>query len=132
MLICRSTIVEAITGNHSLICTFNTFHIKNLPAKIGGFTIFIQLTDGIGKHDFILEVHDLRESTIIGRAGAFSLTWPERLLTMNLSIVVGGLPIEHEGFYDLVLIADGQEIARQKFEARTPHHEGGTEAEEQE
>ena len=44
------------------------------------------------------------------------VNWPEKLLTLNLMIPIPSLTMTHAGVYDLVVLANGQEIERQKFE----------------
>ena len=49
LLLCQKTIIEAVTGNVSIIGTFSRFHLPSIPGQTGPFTVFMQLTDGIGR-----------------------------------------------------------------------------------
>ena len=51
------------------------------------------------------------------------LVFQERAMKGNLLIPVPPLPLEHDGVYDFVVLADGQEIDRQQF---IVHEKGGS------
>lgn len=119
LLLCDKTIVEAITGKTSIIGVFDRFNVLEFPGRTAPFTVFLQLTDGIGRYDVVIEVHDLQNDQVLGRGSGIGLTWPEKLLKMNLMLPVPPVPITHAGVYDLVVFANGQEIDRQKFEVRS-------------
>ena len=43
------------------------------------------------------------------------IRFPEKLASVDVVIPCPALPVRHSGIYDLVVMADGQEIDRQKF-----------------
>lgn len=118
LLLCERTIIEAGTGNVSIIGVFDAFILPSFPNRTRPFTAFLQLTDGIGRYDIIVEIHDLQRDEVLGRGSGLGLIWPDRLVKVNLMIPIPALPLTHPGSYDLVVIANGQEIERQKFEAK--------------
>ena len=105
-----------MTGKVSIIGTFEQFLVPTLPGRTVPFTVFMQLTDGIGRYDVVIEIHDLRRNVVLGRGSGLGLNWAEKLVRMNITIPVPPVPVTHAGVYDLIIIANGQEIERQKFE----------------
>jgi hypothetical protein len=126
ILICEQVIVEAVTGRVSVINTFNSFFVRNLPSATSRFSVFLQLTDSDTECQVTIEIHDLREDEVIARSTVMTVPFPQRLLTVNVVIPCPPLPISHSGAYDLVVFADGQEIDRQKFHvhSRDERNEG--------
>ena len=58
----------------------------------------------------------MRRDVVLGRGSGLGVNWPEKLLTLNLMIPIPSLTRTHARVYDLVVLANGQEIERQKFE----------------
>jgi hypothetical protein len=94
--------------------------MPQFPAFTRPFTAFLQLSEGIGRYEIVVEIHDLRANQVLARAAGTGVQFPERLTMLNLTIPVPPLPLTHAGGYDLVVFANGQEIDRQKFSATTP------------
>lgn len=117
ILLCERTIIEAGTGNVSLIGIFNRFLHLTYPTRTRQFVAFLQIVNALGRYDIIIEIHDLGEDKVIARANAPGINIPDRLKTVNISIPVPRLPLTHPGKYDLVIFANGQEIDRQQFVA---------------
>lgn len=115
ILLCDLKIIEAGTGKVSIIGVFDSFTPRKVPGKIDPFTVFLQLTDGVGEYEVTIEVQDLLEDRVVVRMPAVAVQWRDRLTKMNLYVPVPSLPIEHEGRYDVVAFADGVEIDRQRF-----------------
>lgn len=117
-LLCHGTIIEQTSGNVTIINTFNAFVVPQFPGHIGGFWIFIQLTDGIGDYDAEVEIVDLQDDRTIARAvGPAKLKFPAKLVRMNVMIPIPPLPMVHSGSYEIRVLADGQLIERQVFDA---------------
>jgi hypothetical protein len=117
ILLCEQAIIEAGTGNVSVIGIFDRFVVPEIPGRTRAFTVYLHLTDGIGRYDVVVEVHDLQEDKVIGRADGIALRFPERLHRQNVIVLVPPLSIHHPGRYDVVVFVDGQEIDRQQFRA---------------
>jgi hypothetical protein len=117
ILLCDHTIVEAVTGKISIIGIFANWYVPHFPIHIRPFTVFLQLTNGIGQYTVSVNVVDLRTDHIIAQAQAFAMNFPERRTIANLLIPVPALLLPHDGSYDFVVLADGQEIDRQQFQA---------------
>lgn len=117
ILICERTIVEAETGSISIIAAFDRFELSRFPATSRAFEVFLLLVDGIGRYDLVVEIHDLRDGTVLGRLPPIEMEWPERLTRMTIIIPIAPVPFEHAGEYDVVVLADDQEVDRLKFSA---------------
>jgi hypothetical protein len=120
ILICDQVIVDALSRKHSVIGVFETFFAPGFPGLTPSFFAFVQMVDGIGTYQLTIEVHDLDENSVIARMGVFPIEFPERVNKANFVCNILPFPLPHAGVYDLVVLADGQEIDRQKFEARLP------------
>jgi hypothetical protein len=127
LLLCDKTIIEALTGKVSLIGIFEGFIVRRLPGPTAPCTVFVQLTDGIGQYDLVVEIHDLKTGDILGRAEGIGLTWPEKLFKINVMIPLPPMVLQHAGTYDLVVLANGQVIERQKFMAIQPREQAPNE-----
>jgi hypothetical protein len=117
ILLCDQAIVEAVTGKVSVIGIFDNWFVPQFPCLIRPFMAFLQLTDGVGKYGVSVDVHDLQADQIIAQARVAEVVFPERVSKVNLMIPVPPLPLQHAGSYDFVVLADGQEIDRQQFQA---------------
>ncbi|MHB1035360.1 MAG: DUF6941 family protein [Pirellulales bacterium] len=117
ILICERTIIEAGTGKVSLISLFDSFIVANVPGITTPFTVYLHLTDGVADHEYqiTIELHDLSDGTVLAKAGGPKVQWKDRLAKLNLFIPVPALNVQHEGSYDFVVFANGQEIDRQSF-----------------
>ena len=115
ILLCRLAILEQGTGNPSLIGIFDRIILDSLPGMVGECTIFLQLVNGIGFYDIVVEVHDLEQDQVLGRARLPSIDFPDRSARANVVIALPGIPISHPGAYEFVVLANDQEIDRQQF-----------------
>lgn len=127
ILLCNQAIVDARTGKISIIGVFEDFYLDQMPGTTWPFTVFMQLTDGIGTYEIWVEIQDLQEGAVIARSLTATVRWEERLVKANLLIPVPPLPVEHTGAYDLVVFANKQELDRQQFTVhqRPPNEEDG-------
>jgi hypothetical protein len=116
ILLCDQTILEAGTGKLSLIGIFSNFIMENLPGQIPKTEAFVQITDAKGRYDIVVEIHDLREDIIIARGKGLGIDVPNRHFFCNVLIPVPQLLIKHDGKYDIVVIANDEEIDRQQFD----------------
>jgi hypothetical protein len=117
ILLCDHTIVEAVTGKVSVIGIFRKWSFPRFPDSTPPFKVFLQLTDGIGNYIVSVEVHDLQDDRIIAQKVIAEIDFSERKSKVDLVISISSLLIPHAGSYDFVVLADGQEIDRQQFQA---------------
>lgn len=117
LLLCDDTIMEAGTAKISLIGIFRRFVVFKIPVITKPFSAFLQITNASGKYDILVEVQDLQADEVIAEAKGLGIEISDRLKVYNVIIPVPGLPLKHEGLYDFVVSANGEEIDRQQFMA---------------
>jgi hypothetical protein len=120
ILLCDVVIVDAMTGKPTIVGIFSGFNVPGFPGYTSPCNAFLQLTDGIGTYRITVEIRDLRDDLVIGRGQILELDFQERAAKHNLIIPVPPVQLHHDGLYDFVVLADGQEIDRQQFVARVP------------
>ncbi len=120
ILLCDQILIDSLTGKLSIIGIFENFFVTAFPAATAPFTAFLQMTDGVGQYNVTVEVYDLQEDAILGAAQGPVIDFAERTVKLNFFIPVPPLPLTHLGRYDFIVMADGQEIDRQQFEAINP------------
>jgi hypothetical protein len=116
-LLCDYALIEAVTGKVSVIGIFDNWKFPQFPSSTLPFMAFLQMIDGFGRYTVSGEVHDLQTDQIISQASVAEIAFPERRTKVNLTIHVPPLLLQHAGNYDFVVLADGQEIDRQQFQA---------------
>lgn len=123
ILICDQVIVEAGTGKVSVIGTFDAFYLEEIPSQTKPANVFLQFADGIGSYSITIEVWDLQTDEVIARTEELAMQFPQRLLKMSLILQLPALPIQQAGSFDLVVLADGEEVDRQQFHVILEHGE---------
>ena len=118
IILAEKVIVERGTGIISIIGMIGGFWIQSFPGNTREMFAFLELIEGLGRYEIEVEIHDLQESTVIARVSNMNVDFPEKLHTSNLIIQIPALTIQHQGIYDVVVFANGQEIDRRKFGAR--------------
>jgi hypothetical protein len=128
ILLCDHTIIEAGTGKVSVIGIFERFQLPAFPGHTAPFTAFLQMTDGVGRYDVTIEVHDLQNDMVLARVTGAAIEFADRRAKVNFMIAIPPLPLQHAGGYDFVVLAGGKEIDRQQFVAQA--REGHSHAED--
>src|SRR5690348_700706 len=114
ILLCERTIIEEKTGIPSIIGAFDRFFVGSLPSTTGRFSVFLQLIDGLGEYRVTIQIRDLAEGEPIVQSPPRSV----QIAKLELSTVIIECPpleVTHPGAYDLVVLADDQEIDKQQF-----------------
>jgi hypothetical protein len=125
ILICERVIVEAVTGKCSVIGILTTFFVPNLTFGTPWFSVFLQLTNGAGQYEVTIEIHDNDDGSILAKAGPLPVQLSDRLEVKDVIIMCPPLIVQKAGPYELVVMADGQEIDRQRFYIHSENeHEG--------
>lgn len=117
LLLCQYALVEAKTGRPSIIGVINNLTVPRCPIVIPPMHAFLQLVNGIGRYDIVLNFQDIAEGVVLRRGIGLSVIFVERLLKMNIILPIPPLRIPHEGVHEIVIFANEQEIERQKFAA---------------
>ena len=116
ILLCDQIIVEAGTGKISVIGTFDRLYLATLPGYSTWLSLFLQLVDGIGSYALAVEIHHLTENLVLARVDQGEVQFQERPVRLNLEILIPPLSLEHPGAYDVVVLANEQEIDRQQLQ----------------
>ena len=98
--------------------------LRSFPGRTRPVSAFLHLIEGIGRYQLTVEVHDLRDDSVIARSPTMEISFPEKLSRINFVVRIPSLPLTHGGIYDVVVLADGQEIDRQQFGAISRENEG--------
>lgn len=117
ILLCDQTIVDASTGKISIIGIINEWTFQEFPHQTQPFTCFLELTDGIGDYAISVDVYDLNADQIIAQTHIAIVAFSNPRTKVDLIIPISPLMLQHPGSYDVVVLADGQEIDRQQFQA---------------
>ncbi len=117
LLLCRETSEDATTGELTLRHLVETLYCTEFPGWTPPFSVFAQLYDGIGGYEWEIRVQDLVDGAIIARGTHGHLEFPERLAKMYLIVPIRSMRLPHPGRYELVVFANGDELARQYFDA---------------
>lgn len=116
LLICEKVTESQLTEKITLHNLIEKFSLRSFPGRSTPFVIFIQLYDGIGRYKLTIEVHDLSDDSMVARTTYGNLEFPERLTRMVVTIPIDFVQLPRPGRYELVALANGQEIGRQYFD----------------
>jgi len=86
-----------------------------IPGLTSKMSLFVQLVDGIGRYDITVRIDDLANDRIVARGTGPRVFFPDPLTIRQFTLPITALPIEHPGSYDVIVLADNQEIDRQQF-----------------
>lgn len=120
IILAEKVIIEHGTEIISLIGIIPGFWVVAFPGPTREMFAFLYLVDGIGEYEITVEVRDRQEDTVIARIEGLTADFSEKLEPKHLIIQIPELMIQHQGKYDVVVLANGQEIDRQQFVARQP------------
>lgn len=97
-----------------LVGVFSNFFVdKTLTGRSA--EAFCQVTDAMGRYEFVAEIHDLFANEIIARSPPTSVEVEDRLMTTDVIISMPPLKFSHRELHDLVVFANGEEIDRRSF-----------------
>jgi hypothetical protein len=120
ILLCEQVFVDHMTRKKILVGIIHRLRLGSFPGPAPAFTVFLQLTDGIGKYRITIEIRDLNGDAVIARGGGPEIEFRDRFSRLEILIPLSGLPLPHPGPYDFIVFADGNEIDRQRFLAQLP------------
>lgn len=114
LLPCEAVIVEERTRNVSLMNVFTHRVVDRLPSHPLWFVVRALMPDGAGTVPLELEVAPLDGGPPLKRFPV-PVTFPDPLQHVWLDIRVRGLVFPAPGPYEVVLSADGESLARFRF-----------------
>jgi hypothetical protein len=117
ILLCDAILVDPFSGKTSLCGLTERFVVAQFPGTTARFYAYLQLTNGIGKYKIAVEVQNVADANTVARGDIVEMTFRDRAAKVILVIPVPSLPLPRAGWYDFIVMADGQEIDRQSFAA---------------
>jgi hypothetical protein len=118
-LACRQIIQDMASKEFVLLGPTHQFHAPVFP-MIAGLSFFAQCTSMQGAYNLQLQLQDMEGNAHWQHA--FEPPWEcnDPLNVAYLSLQNLGIYFPHPGKYDIVLLANGEELARLPFWARLP------------
>lgn len=114
LLLCEQVIIEERTHNVTLVNCFTRCNLAVHPSEQQRFTVFAALTDGFGDIELKLVVQRLETQEEIYHSSRM-LRFPDRLQEVRFLFRVTNCPFATAGFYDIILFAEGAELARHRI-----------------
>ena len=94
-------------GKVDLYGLFNAIRSPNGFPHIGGqFCVFAQLTNGLGRVSFFIDVRFAEADELVWTSQTLELTFPSRKTVVQVAISVKGCPFDRPGLYLVELICD--------------------------
>jgi hypothetical protein len=115
ILLCEKALRDEFTGLYSLVNIFDNIHLYSLPSLIGPYLLFLQVTDGLGRYRIAVEIHDLGSGSVLAREDQPEIELADKNVKWIGILGVPAFLIKEAGAYDILVLANGQEINRQKL-----------------
>jgi hypothetical protein len=116
ILLCDDVVRDQFTQKSSVIGTFDTFVLSEVPGETAPCTIFLRLLDAIGEESITVEIHDQSAGSMLFRSpSAVKTANRPKNTPREIRLEIPPLLFESEGVYDMVVLADGAEIGRVQF-----------------
>ena len=117
ILLCDAVLADPFSGKSSIVGIFEQFMVPKFPGMTAQFFVYVQMTSGIGRYRIMIEVRNVEQDQSIATANVAEMEFKDRAHKNILILPVPPLPLPRAGEYDFIVLADGQEIDRQKFMA---------------
>lgn len=120
ILLCDAVLSDPFSRKSAIVGIFENFIVPAFPGMTTPFFVFMQMTNGIGRYQITVEIRRLGhggQDETIARASVAEMEFKDRAAKSVLIIPVPPLPLPAAGEYDFIVLADGQEIDRQQFNA---------------
>ncbi|MFH1395344.1 MAG: hypothetical protein ABIH09_04225 [Candidatus Omnitrophota bacterium] len=116
MLICDRIITEAGTNKKSLIGVFENISAYKFPCVHHFLAVYIKLTDARGEYKFRLELGDLENDGIVGKAEIPNpITINNPLAIHDLVFNLAGIKFAHPGKYEFRIFANDEVFGQKTF-----------------
>ena len=114
--LCRTVTRDSATGLLSLHDVFDTFSFPNgLPGTTKPFVVYLALTNGEGRYDLNLVVQELNDNTDVLIGDIIPVIFRDRISVEKVDIRWPPFVFKRSGAYDMVALANGDEIDRITF-----------------
>ena len=116
MLICDRVITEAGTNKKSLIGIFENISAYKFPCLHHFLAVYIKLTDANGKYRFRLELVDLENYSVIGRAEIpKEIEIKDPLRIHDLVFNLAALKFAHPGKFEFRIYGNDEVFGQKTF-----------------
>lgn len=127
MLVCDYVITEQGTNKKSLIGVFENINAARFPCVHHGLSVYIKMTEGIGKYRFRLELIDLKNDKSIGKGEIpHDIELRNPLAAHELVFNLKGLKFAHAGEYEFRMFANDKIMAQKSFMVSERQNRGRT------
>jgi hypothetical protein len=130
ILLCERVLRDEFTGLFSLINVFDNINSYSFPCTIGPYLLFLHITDGLGRYRITVEIQDLQSDVVIAREDQPEIELPDKNVKWIGILSVPEFEVAQPGMYDVLVLANDQEINRQKLTVTQIPEEHDGEAEE--
>jgi hypothetical protein len=116
MIVCDQIITDRLTGKQSLIGMFSVVHAVRFPVTHPQLCVYVALTEGYGKTDFLIRIvdaNDARRPIVEGR-GNVDFKNPRAIA--NLALQFHGLTFPEPGSYRVQLYSDNELLREARME----------------
>jgi hypothetical protein len=114
LLVCEQIVVEERTHNVTLVNCFTRRKVESFPADGQKFAVFAALTDGLGDIKLRLVVQRLATQEDV-YSESRTLRFTDRIQEVRFLFRVTNCSFPAAGAYDVILFADGSELARHRI-----------------
>jgi hypothetical protein len=119
ILLCDDVTRDEETHKTNVIGIFDTFQFSSFPGLTSPSKIFLRLADAVGRYSITAEVHDTEHDVILFRSpGSGEFGNLNEAMSGELWLPVAELRFEGPGEFDMVVFADGIELARTDFNVK--------------
>ena len=116
VLICDKVITEEGTKKKSLIGIFENIGSGKFPCVHYFLSVYVKLTDALGRYKFSLELTSLETGTVLNKAEIpKEIDMPDPLRTHELVFNMGGLKFPSPGKYEFRVLANGEIFGQKTF-----------------
>jgi hypothetical protein len=114
LLACEQVVIEERTRNVTLVNCFTKWNIGTFPSEPQRFSVFAAMTDGMGNIVLKLVVQRLDTAEDVFHESR-TLPFADRLQEVRFLFRVRNCSFPVAGRYDLILFANGSELARHRI-----------------
>jgi hypothetical protein len=119
ILLCERVVYNAFTQRYSVVEIIGDIYIDRPNYPFGPCSLFLEITNAVGVHHVVPEIHDLGSGDVIARGEPVRVEMLDRLERHTVVLTVPAFEIPGPGSYDILALANDQEINRQTILVRS-------------
>ena len=116
MIVCDQIITDRLTGKQSLIGMFSVVHAVRFPVTHPQLCVYVALTEGYGKTDFLIRIADANDARPPIVEGRGSVDFKDPRAIANLALQFHGLTFPEPGSYRVQLYSDNELLREARME----------------